>query len=181
MNPENSTENQVGQSSHLVTIAVVLILIVSGVGGYLYLMPDQFGMFQEKSDPMPETVSEAIRIGAAPIPEFTEAVVEKLAASKGFQALISYSDSGFEPNRAEVAKGETVRFTNNSSQDLWVVSVGEGTGKYPRTKEACGESDLDSCVALAPRDFWEFTFAKAGEWDIINKSDPTKVGKVLVK
>lgn len=41
-----------------------------------------------------------------------------VAAQKGFQYLVSYSDSGFHPMALSVKKGEAIRFTNNSDTSL---------------------------------------------------------------
>lgn len=47
-------------------------------------------------------------------------VIAMVYASKGFQYLVSYTDTGFEPKDFTINKGETVRFGNNSSHDMWI-------------------------------------------------------------
>ncbi len=110
---------------------------------------------------------------AAP-PPFTPAVAAQLKQSHGFQMFISYTDRGFQPSSATIKAGDTVRFTNNSSRTLWIASApSESHGIYPGTSD-CGGSALDTCKALNPGDFWEFTFSQSGTWEYqnnLNKSD----------
>lgn len=114
-----------------------------------------------------------------PIPPYTEEIAAQLATSKGFQLLVSYTDNGFEPATGTIKKGETVRFTNNSSGDLWLAASGEKL--YPSVVNGCGSSALDTCKALKPQEFWEFTFAAAGTWGYHNNSDTGKVGTIRVQ
>jgi len=100
-----------------------------------------------------------------------------LAQSKGFQYLVSYTDRGFEPRRLTVKKGETVRFTNNSSEDLWVAAGGEKL--YPRDANGCGSSALDSCRPIGQGEFWEFTFESNGTWMFNNSIDKEKAGTII--
>ncbi len=120
--------------------------------------------------------------GKIPQPPFTPEVRAMLAESSGFQFLVSFTDRGFEPASATIKKGETVRFTNNSSTDLWVASVGTADGApYPGGSEECGQSAFDTCKVLKPGEFWEFTFAQAGVWSYHNNRDTAVSGVVRVR
>lgn len=130
---------------------------------------------------MESSLSESIREGKVPLPEFTDETKAKLDASKGFQHLVSYTDGGFEPRALAMSRGESVRFTNNSSMNLWIAADGSEVQIYPRTKEVCGSSDLDSCEPFMPQDFWEFTFENAGTWGIVNNLDKAKSGIIIVE
>lgn len=127
-----------------------------------------------------EPFGEMIRLGTVSPPEYTEAIAEKVAKSQGFAVVISYTDRGFEPETVRIAHGDTVRFTNNSSGELWVASH-EGARVYPRSYDACGSSDLDSCGTFPPQDFWEFTFEERGEWGVTNNLDKSKRVTVIVE
>ena len=122
-----------------------------------------------------------IRVGDAPIPPYSASTRMKLEQSKGFQHLVSYTENGFEPSRITVKNGETVRFANNSSYDVWIAADGRNVQIYPRTREVCGSSDLDSCEPFPPQDFWEFTFTIPGEWRVVNNLDKSKGGVVTVQ
>jgi plastocyanin len=112
-----------------------------------------------------------------PVATASDTVAEQ--SKHPFSLLISYVDSGFEPATAHVHVGDTVRFTNNASGDLWVAS--SGTAFYPRTQDGCGSSDLDSCKPLSPGQFWEFTLMKKGIWQYANNLDKSKLGTIIVQ
>ncbi len=108
-------------------------------------------------------------------------IIAMLEESKGFKVLISYTDGGFEPAAAVIEVGDAVRFTNNSSKDLWVAAAGSSEDPvYPGTSE-CGASSLDTCMVLEPREFWEFTFDQSGTWTFQNNLDKGQTGAVLVQ
>src|SRR3989338_5746878 len=117
----------------------------------------------------------------AEVPPLTPAMEAVLAASNGFQYLVSYTDRGFEPPALTIKKGETIRFTNNSGGGLWVASVARpGATVYPGQSD-CGVSAFGTCAALKPGDFWEFTFDVSGTWSYKNISDTAKTGTVTVR
>lgn len=113
-------------------------------------------------------------------PQMTETMKKVLEESKGFQALVSYTERGFEPHTLSVKRGETVRFINNSAQiqDLWVASHGS---PYPSSHDSCGQSAFDSCISLRPLEFWEFTFTETGEWKYVNNLHKDFSGVIRVK
>ena len=123
-------------------------------------------------------ISNSIRSGTLPRPPVTaSSTIKALAKTKGFQALVSYTDSGFEPRTVTIKAGQSIRFTNNSSHPLRVartqVAAAETTD--------CQPGSFDSCAALKPQEFWEFIFAKPGVVRFENVSDPTKTGTINVK
>ena len=176
-----STMQQAQETNSLRTKLIVLALLLALILVIYAFSKAGGGMSapatKEQTD---ASLSEEIRKGVAPIPEFTEATQAKLAGSQGFQYLVSYTDDGFEPAVLTIMRGETVRFTNNSSDDLWIAADGSEVQIYPRTKEICGSSDLDSCEPFESRDFWEFTFENRGEWGVVNNLDKSKSGIVIV-
>ena len=127
------------------------------------------------SAPSPTATSSPNVTEIPPLTPMMKAVLEK---SKGFEALVSYTDRGFEPADVAVTKGETVRFTNNSSGDLWVAATGASGRVYPSTGNECGQSAFDSCIPLSPREFWEFTFEVAGVWSYTDNLHKKKTGVV---
>ena len=115
------------------------------------------------------------------IPPYTAEVQARLQKSRGFEVLISYTNRGFEPSAVSLNAGESVRFTNNSSHDLWVASEGTAeTPVYPGKSE-CGSSAFDTCRALKPHEFWEFTFTEVGTWLFRNNLDKEAKGTVRVE
>jgi len=119
-------------------------------------------------------------IDTSTIPPLTPEIEKQLKESRGFELLISYTDSGFEPREAKIRLRESVRFTNNASHRLWVASIG-GEGKlYPGTSD-CGASRFDTCRALDPLEFWEITFDARGAWAFRNNVTQEHVGVILVE
>ena len=114
-------------------------------------------------------------------PPFTPEIAAQLEKSNGFQMLVSYTDRGFEPLQATIKTGDTVRFTNNSSRTLWIAASPVGDTKiYPGSSD-CGASALDTCKALKPLEFWEFTFTQNGTWGYQNNLNKDDVATIRVK
>jgi len=76
----------------------------------------------------------------APPPKAQDYVV----AQKGFQYLVSYSDSGFHPVTLSVKRGETVRISNNSDGLLRLLF------------------ENAQITSLNRGEYYEYTFANAG-------------------
>ena len=156
-----------GPLALLVLLVVALVLVY---GTFLI-----FGAPSPTFNPIRVNVNEYVP--GPPSPE----VVAILEKSRGFEVLISYEDNGFWPKEATIRRGESVRFFNASSQDVWIAAAGADTSPvYPGTSE-CGASLFDSCKALQPRDFWEFTFEKEGVWNYQNNLEKRDTGIVRVE
>jgi plastocyanin len=112
-------------------------------------------------------------------PAPSAAVLAQLATSPAFQYLVSYTNTGFVPRMLTVKQGQTIRFTNNANADLWIIS--SGTPLYPPQENGCGSSALDSCAAIPPGGFWEFTFDIHGTWTYVNTLKQSDVAAVVVK
>src|SRR3989344_4513846 len=142
-----------GEAGRRVAVGVVTLVVV--VGGSYALMQSPL------SNSEAGTTRATAKFTPPPLSAAMQAV---LAKSNGFQLLVSYTDRGFEPPAATIKKGQTVRFTHNSSRDLWVAATGTAGAVYPGTGKECGQSAFDSCFSLKPQEFWEFTFEVAGTW-----------------
>lgn len=159
-----------------ITVLLMLLAFVGIVGLFSGRAPVVMPVVEEQT-----TLADEIRTGAAGIPPLSEATKAKLEKGPVFHALASYTDNGFEPSVIRIKSGETVRFTNNSSNDVWIASSGESVQLYPRTSQTCGSTDLDSCEPFSPMDFWQFRFDVSGEWEVVNNLDKSKSGKVIVE
>jgi plastocyanin len=100
-----------------------------------------------------------------------------------FNALVSYTNDGFEPQSISIAQGETVRFVNNSPRELWVAGDNHPTHTlYPEKSAAdCLGTSFDTCHALQAGKFWEFTFNHAGSWGFHNHLRAIDRGTVVVQ
>lgn len=132
---------------------------------------------QNTQSPTERKVAAPDFVPGPPSPE----VQKMLSESRGFEVLISYTDNGFEPKNVTLRRGESIRFTNNSSRELWVAAVGSSEHPpYPGMSD-CGGSSFDTCKVLKPREFWEFTFEESGTWKFQNNLDKGQTGTVLVE
>jgi plastocyanin len=155
----------------LCAIGIIVIGLLVFFGAWPSAQP------QSSSNP---TSQNGVRVPPSrPSPTAADTVTAQQADT--FQLLVSYVNSGFEPKSAMVQAGDTVRFANNSTGKLWVAAVAPGSGKrYPGTS-ACGTSELDSCGALEPGQFWEFTFTQQGTWEFVNNFDKSKPASITVQ
>ncbi len=110
------------------------------------------------------------------IPPFTDEIKAQLDASQGFQYLVSYTDRGFEPAELDIASGETVRFTNNSSAELRLVITNE-QGQSLRPDDCDGSDD---CRFIGVKGFWEITFDSPGEWSYANGVERGGAGVITI-
>lgn len=83
---------------------------------------------------------------------------------------ISYSNAGFYPTRLTIKKGDTVRFVNNSDDDLWVTSTSDLNSKK-----------LDSSRALGSGEVFTYTFSTPGSWNYFNQTHTSSTGTIEVK
>jgi len=155
--------------SRILFTAIIVLVLALGSYGYLVAPPRESTQSREASAPMKA-------------PPLTPQITAQLEKSRGFQALVSYTDRGFEPATVTIKKGQTVRFTNNSSDDVWIAASSAGGGKlYPRVQDECGSSTFDTCKGQRPQEFWEFTFDIAGTWGYADNLHKGNTGIVVVK
>jgi plastocyanin len=158
-------------------ILLATLLVLSCIAFLLSLAPVPMAVPPTSTE---KSLADTIRAGEAPRPDFSTTTQDKLARSKGANALLSYTDLGFEPREVSINEGDVVRFTNNSSRDLWIAAAAATPDErlYPGITNGCGQSELDSCEAIRPQDFWEFRFQAGGTWGVTNILDA--VSKAVV-
>jgi hypothetical protein len=106
------------------------------------------------------------------VPQFTDATKEKLERHAFFDALVSYTETGFEPREIILAQGETLRVSNNAANAL---TLTDATPQGVYDSGACDIASLSTCAPIAPMDFWEFSFEKVGDWTL-----QSETGNVMV-
>lgn len=105
------------------------------------------------SFPAPAQVAEAPTYAGFPPTAPAPTPQDYVTAQKGFQYLVSYGSNGFAPKTLSVNKGETVRFTNNSTAPLQLSL----TGAPPLTHGA----------------YFEYTFTTAGTFTVTDGATHT--------
>ncbi|PIT96550.1 hypothetical protein COT82_02595 [Candidatus Campbellbacteria bacterium CG10_big_fil_rev_8_21_14_0_10_35_52] len=87
--------------------------------------------------------------------------------------FVTYSDEGFTPKEITVANGQTVRFVNESSGNMWVAS-----DTHPAHTIL---PEFDSKKAVGNGENYEFTFTKIGKWNYHNHIKPNLIGTIIVE
>ena len=102
---------------------------------------------------------------------------------EGQTKTVTYTDAGFSPETIEIESGETVRWVNNSTRNLWVASAVHPTHTlYPQKADGdCLGSSFDACTGIAPNESFEFTFNESGSWNYHNHLSIGRRGTVEVK
>lgn len=95
----------------------------------------------------------------------------------GDEAVVSetviYSDEGFHPAIVTVLEGETVRFYNDSSRNMWVASNPHPTHTiYP---------EFDQSTAVDSGGSFDFTFNRIGTWEYHNHTFSLHGGVIIVE
>ena len=87
--------------------------------------------------------------------------------------FVTYGDEEFAPREIVVTKGQTVRFINKGSDNMWVASDTHPTHTVL--------PEFDSKKSLGNGENYEFTFIKIGEWNYHNHIKPNSIGTIIVK
>jgi len=160
---------------------LITILLVAGVG--IWLVANRAEAPESATMNPSETHTDVSSVSPEPMTDNGVDNPEPGAGEDMFAALVTYTDSGFEPAVVTIKKGETVRFVDQSTGGMWVASAKHPThAVYPQKSETdCLGSSFDSCRALSAGEFWEFTFDEAGTWKYHNHVQPGHVGTVVVE
>lgn len=101
--------------------------------------------------------------------------------------IITYTNSGYSPSVSTVKAGDTVKFVNTSSGQMWTASAIHPTHRvYPGTDIAeCGGAPtgamFDACTGTNSGGSWPFTFQNSGTWRYHNHLNPGHTGTVIVE
>lgn len=103
--------------------------------------------------------------------------------------VVTLTDSGYSPASVTIARGETIRFINNSSRSMWV-----GANEHPThteydgtsTREHCANgmntrTSFDQCSSVAKGEFWDYTFQKTGNFRYHNHMGASNTATVVVQ
>jgi plastocyanin len=86
---------------------------------------------------------------------------------------VSYTNTGFFPKTITIKKGDTVRFANNSDDDMWVAS-----NPHPIHSDLNG---FDSEKSYESNSIFTYTFTKTGTWSYHNHKNSSVEGTIIVK
>jgi plastocyanin len=143
-----------------VIIAVVIILIL-GALGYFFFISDQY----KTEEP------------AATTQEPTEQASPSASESGGQSSnIITYTNSGFNPQSLTLKSGDSVTWTNDSKSNVQVGSDNHPT--HTINQELTGNQFI---VELAPGESKIVQLDKTGEWGYHNHLQPGEDGKIIVE
>jgi len=118
-----------------------------------------------------------------PVPG-SEGVDEMIVSTIEEEQTVTYTGSGFTPASITVAVGDTVTFTNESVNDMWVASavhpshkVYGGTTRSEHCDNGADNPAFDQCSA---GDSYSFTFDKIGSWKYHNHLRAGGIGTIVV-
>lgn len=86
--------------------------------------------------------------------------------------VVTYTDSGFNPKTLSIKTGTMVKFVNQSSKKLWVVS-----------QEVAGGKKLEGMnmgVSVGRDGSYEFQFNTLGTWGYIDQNNQSQSGTIVV-
>lgn len=91
------------------------------------------------------------------------------------------TDNGFSPKEVKIKKGDSVRWTNQSSALSWPASAIHPTHSIYPEKGGCIDSAFDACRELNKGESFTFVFNFSGSWKYHDHLNPSKVGTVVVE
>ncbi|MDO8548099.1 MAG: hypothetical protein Q7R71_00285 [bacterium] len=155
------------------TIAWVVIIILIVVGGGWYFLANNNG----------SAVTPSTQMQTNQNPNGSDVTP---GATANNTVTVLYGPNGFSPSTVTVKQGDTVTFTNNGGDAMWIASAPHPThqGYDGTTKDThcatgyTGAAPLDQCAAGTT---YSFKFDKVGIWKYHNHNDTSNFGTVVVQ
>jgi plastocyanin len=144
-------------------IAIVLVILIGG--GYFLVKGNH--TTQQQSTP---SSSQSTQQNTQP-----SSMQKQTSASPSANSssnAVSFTANGFEPHSVTIKVGQTVTWTNKSSDDLWVAS-----NPHPTHTDYPGFDELKS---MPTGQTYSFTFTKVGNWGYHDHLNPSQMGVVVV-
>lgn len=98
--------------------------------------------------------------------------------------IVTYTSNGFSPETVTVSVGDTVRFVNNSGNNMWVASDMHPThADYDGTSlsQHCPDPTNTSFDQCESGEEYTFTFTKTGTWNYHNHVRASHSGTIIVQ
>ena len=167
-------------------LALIVVVILAGGGWYLYQQ-------NKPATPAPsngtavqggtETVSDLPGGTDAGMEDGTSGSATATVNTQGYDALMAWGDTGFNPQTLTIQKGQTVRFLNQGTGNVWPASNVHPTHSlYPQKSASdCLGSSFDACRALKPGEHYDFAFDVVGTWQCHNHLRANQTCSIVVK
>lgn len=116
----------------------------------------------------------------------TTGTVPAAGTTAGNTVTVLYGPNGFSPSTVTIKQGDTVTFTNNGGDEMWIASAPHPTheGYDGTTKDQhcvagySGPAPFDQCAVGTT---FSFKFDKAGTWKYHNHGNASDFGTVIVQ
>lgn len=147
------------------SIALVAVIVIVGL----------FFYFNSAQAPAPQNTQQQSQATLTPPVETTSVaptpkpVVKTAPVAKN---TISYSAGAFTPTTLNVKTGESVKFINNSTLSMWVMS---GPDAYHSEYPAFNQEH-----SVGKGGVYNFTFVTPGTYTYFNKNNPSAKGLIVV-
>ena len=147
---------------------LIVIIVVVLLGGGYFLMKGSHAQPQGMQA-TPTTATTQNTQGSQPT---GVSVTTQPSSAKMSENAVSYTSNGFEPHSITIKAGQTVRWTNKSSDDMWVAS-----NPHPTHTDYPG---FDALKNIPSGGTYSFTFTKVGNWGYHNHLNPSQMGVVVI-
>ena len=168
MYPEPTTSN----ASKYVVGIIIIALVIIGVS----LM----GRDKKLSGTAKTTADKEVA-GQTSAPD----TIETIVTPSGKIVEINYtSENGFTPDNLSIKTGDTVKFINKSTEEMWVGSNDHPThAVYAGTKlrEHCPDTSGTAFDQCGKGNEYSFTFNKVGSWKYHNHTRAGMGGVIVAK
>jgi len=148
------------------SIALVAVIVIVGLFFYFNdaQAPVQQNTQQQSTATLTPPVTEVTPVAPAPKPIVKSAPVAK--------NTVSYAADAFTPTTLNVKAGESVKFVNNSTLSMWVMSGPDAYhSEYPSFNQE---------RSVGKGGTYSFTFVTPGTYQYFNKNNPAAKGLVIV-
>jgi plastocyanin len=148
----------------------IMVVVVGGIAGWYFF---RSGVKAPGMQIGTENITPAVGSsgGNVTISEESTGAGSEKGGTTG-DIVVTYTDSGYQPNEVTVKKGTKVTFLNDSTGSMWTAS-----GVHPTHQLLPGFDQLKSVVKGGK---YEYTFIKVGTWKYHNHVKPTDGGIVIV-
>ena len=147
----------------LIGIVVAVIVIIVAVVAF-------GGKKETVSTPTPTTSSSASPLVSAEV---------SIGVSVPKTVTITYTDSGYGTPNMTVKSGDTIKFINSSTKDMWPASAVHPTHDVYPEKGTCFSGIFTGCT-VAPEGSFSMKFNAVGTWQYHDHRTPSKTGSITV-
>ena len=154
------------------TIVSIIAIIVIAIVGFML-----FGSSPEVS-PGDTTVTESAipstgQTTQVPKPATKTTTSVSPTMTKDGYYLVSYLNSGFSPRTLDIVRGKSVRFLNNSTRSMRIVSADTTNNSVYQA--------LNQSKTVGKGGAYDFTFNEAGTYDYMNYNNSADRGTITVR